>query len=268
MRKSIQESGQPLFRPEEESGHIQNDKVTSKHGTGKISNIVGRGQSQSNSRERSGSQPDNGRGKGSGVTPQQFLSAFKASQSKTASGSLARNDASDLLKFARENGYFIPSAKMLQLMKHEVTGGMEHEVYALPQEGRVLKVTKGKAWGLNGTDLEGYLERMRSLNRIAPSIDARVEGITKNGGFPALVISMKQIQGVHPTQKELDTYLKEKGFNAYGHHQFQHEDGLRIGDAHPKNFIKRPDGVIIPIDITFNTFKGDSKEPLFTTEKK
>jgi hypothetical protein len=250
----------PMFRPEDLPTNQQSEESNADEN--KRNRGLAGGKSTGNSGEQGGNLQNDASTASRGSTPEQFNADFKVAKSKER---IKRDDPAALLRFAQQNSKFIPPAELMRMKKNEVTGGQEHEVYVLP-DGRILKITRGQAWGLNGKNLSAYLKRMQNLNLIAPSIDARVEGVTKMNGFPALVTSMNEIRGLHPTQRELSDFLSDKGFTPYGSHQFHHaENGLKIGDAHPKNFIKRPDGTMVPIDITFH---GDVKpDAMFRPEE-
>lgn len=276
MRESFEKVGQPLFRPEEKTGQDRTSGYAANREEGKgprsqARNVMAGGQSQGDSGEQRGLKENDASGAIRGSSPQQFLSDFRANKAK---GPKPRGSGSEepraLLKFATDGGHLLSPSWESQNTRRPVEGGMEHEVYSLPEQSRVLKITKGKAWGLNAHDAEGYLERLDSLNRIAPGLESRVEGIverkdSQGRSFPAIVTSMKQVQGVHPKADKLKSYLKEKGFTDMGGHRYQNADGLTIMDAHSKNFIERPDGTMVPIDIYF--LLGDVKGPSFRPDE-
>lgn len=200
--------------------------------------------------------------------PQQFLEDYISHHAEDlrTNGRNALEGPDALLVYAAKAGKLISSQEASQLKKYPIKGGIEHEVSVLPDEGRVIKITKDKTnWGLNGQDEIGYLTRLENMNKLAPGLDAKVEGIINNRGWPSIVVSMKQIEGTHPTQEELSQYMKDKGFEDEGGYWFKHKDtGLRIRDAAPRNFIKRSDGTMVPIDVIID---GNPSKPLFRPDE-
>ena len=66
------------------------------------------------------------------------------------------------------------------------------------------------------------------------------------------------IDGVEPTQSELDEEMKRMGFEKYDRKSYEMEiDGgkLKFNDAHVGNFKKTPEGKIICIDSVIREIK-------------
>lgn len=125
-------------------------------------------------------------------------------------------------------------------------GGIEHEVFFKEWPGRVAKVYKDKP-----LDVPYYLERMVLQNQLFGD-DIELEGVTfHHSGKMAAVISQPFREGMHPTSKEIDTFMAEKGY------QKVHPDsvgawmgnGVHVTDGGPKNWIKSSDGKLMPIDL-------------------
>ncbi|MGB8354381.1 MAG: hypothetical protein WCD79_10865 [Chthoniobacteraceae bacterium] len=104
------------------------------------------------------------------------------------------------------------------------TGGVEHFVKALPEEGRILKITIPPAFGRTpivtssntvqireATPLE-YLDRWR-LHGGWFGDEVEILGATmKHDGFPSFVISQRFIEGEPPSYSQLCGYLGAFGF--------------------------------------------------------
>lgn len=102
-----------------------------------------------------------------------------------------------------------------------------------------------------------YLERLDLQNALFGD-DVRIEGILKNG---KLVISQSLIQGMDPTEKEVEAFLKGLGWKrvpanlqllpnnlmatAWGHAA----EKVVMVDARPPNFKKTKGGAILAIDL-------------------
>jgi hypothetical protein len=95
-----------------------------------------------------------------------------------------------------------------------------------------------------------YLERMVILNETFFSM-IQLEGIIE-GDQSSIVISQPKVEGSMPDQAEITAHLRDKlGFDRVDTLiWYRPNDGLVIGDTKRSNFIKTPDGQIVPIDIT------------------
>jgi hypothetical protein len=101
------------------------------------------------------------------------------------------------------------------------------------------------------------------MNRVFQS-DMRLEGVAfgksllifAQGEQPSIVVSQPWIRAAdpanpHPTGKEIDEFMISLGFALSKHSYFgwhREEDGVKILDARPDNFIKSAAGVV-PIDL-------------------
>jgi aminoglycoside phosphotransferase (APT) family kinase protein len=61
---------------------------------------------------------------------------------------------------------------------------------------------------------------------------------------------MTYITGFEPTADELNAFLVKLSFQDKGLNVWEHASGLTLGDVHTGNFIKAPDGRMVPIDVT------------------
>ena len=135
-------------------------------------------------------------------------------------------------------------------------GGMEHEVWHDKPGGRYWKATfPGKAGcGPFGFYTPaGYLRRMRLTNLVFGD-DLRFEGILARREGLSIVTSQPYIQPhperFIPTEEEIEGCLAALGFaisEDTGH--WERDDGVILGDAHDRNFIRAPDECLYVIDV-------------------
>jgi len=95
-----------------------------------------------------------------------------------------------------------------------------------------------------------YLERMIITNEVFGD-GIQLEGVIE-GDQSSIVISQPKLEGTMPEQTEITAHLRDKlGFDRVDTLiWYRPSDGLVIGDTKRSNFIKTPDGQIVPIDIT------------------
>lgn len=172
------------------------------------------------------------------------------------------DDAQSLFLYAAASGQIVSKARISALRRNELTGGVEHEVFLVPgAEGvhRIIKVTRppnrkhANGYGLN-PDVISYLTRLDKMNQLAPNLDYGVVGVTPTlapeRAWPSLVTSMRYIFGTEPTGDELNAWMTKLGFRDQGLNVWGHPLGVTLGDVHTGNFIKTPDGRLVPIDVT------------------
>jgi len=139
--------------------------------------------------------------------------------------------------------------------------GFEHDVY-FPGDGeRVVKATKRNTYGIMGDQTPAsYLRRQALLNHLWPELDFRFHGIAKTPGERRTgMTSMRRIRGAHPEPTKLVEWLKDRGWKRAGISDYEHDIlNIRISDAHNQNWIERPDGKMIPIDIGIELIDQDS----------
>ena len=94
-----------------------------------------------------------------------------------------------------------------------------------------------------------YFERMIIANEVFED-GIRLEGIVE-GDQSSIVISQPKVEGRMPEQPEITIHLRDKlGFDRVDTLiWYRPTDGLVIADTKRSNFIKTPDGQIVPIDI-------------------
>ncbi len=144
--------------------------------------------------------------------------------------------------------------------------GGEHVVYnSVEGPDRVFKITHPGQAGLtivthqnshgecnaalgSATPAE-YLERFIIVNELFGDA-VFFEGIIE-GEQPSLIISQPKLEGVLPEQPEITAYLRDKMKFERVDTLIWHRpaDGVVIGDTKRSNFLKTPDGEILPIDV-------------------
>jgi len=142
------------------------------------------------------------------------------------------------------------------LRENSPAGGAEHEVFVPEGSRYVWKITRPNRWGLISATAMEYLERLEVLNEVSGT-DILIEGVAvTNVGVPSLVTSMAFVPGVHPDSSELHSQLAEEGWELIpdpdqmlGYRQS--ESGVVMRDAHPKNFIKTGNNLLVPVDVIF-----------------
>ncbi len=94
-------------------------------------------------------------------------------------------------------------------------------------------------------------------------VPVRVTGIVSNPcGLPQIATAQAWIDGTIPEGSEVSDWLHEQGFLAIarncqdrgsvpaGSAWYRPADNILMGDAMPRNFIKTPEGLIVPIDVS------------------
>ena len=94
-----------------------------------------------------------------------------------------------------------------------------------------------------------YCERMIITNEVFED-GICFEGLIE-GDQSSIVISQPKVEGSMPEQPEITVHLRDKlGFDRVDTLiWYRPTDGLVIGDTKRSNFIKTPDGQLVPIDI-------------------
>ncbi len=177
-------------------------------------------------------------------------------------GILQGRQERDLEIWAKERGCWRDSLTQFADFIH---GGAEHRVYPC---GRLfLKATYAGRYGFTVIATPGgptltsalpaeYLHRLLVSNRIF-SDDVRLEGVTRDADGVVIVTSQPTIIGIGATEEEMMTYFLSlhfewiRGYSAgyRGAMTFYRDlDQVAVFDAHPANFLKDGQGIILPID--------------------
>ena len=133
--------------------------------------------------------------------------------------------------------------------------GAEHEVYFDAHSNHVVKLTKVGEVGAQSGGLEGYLQRLAWTNEIFGDV-IKVEGSVFLAGesAPRVVTTQPWYRASEsrpePTQKEIDIYMRKKGFlKAYDGAYLHESKSIAASDAVPKNFIRTEEGHVHPVDV-------------------
>lgn len=157
----------------------------------------------------------------------------------------------------------------------EIGRGGEHIVFRKPDDRDVHKLTLPDVYGYGFVlDVDGgivwlrqaiaseYLGRL-GLMDVVFGVTVRVTGVAANPrAYPQIATCQPWIDGVIPEPEEASDWLHEQGFFAItrefqdrgsvpaGSAWYRPADSVLMGDAVPRNFIKTPDGIIVPIDVS------------------
>ena len=179
-----------------------------------------------------------------------------------------RRQERDLLACARGNGRLIDLADRLPDLR---AGGEEHRISTPGDYSRYWKGTHPGRCGFtvicgeetgqmpeltHALPLE-YLERLRLQNELFAD-DIRFEGVALEGEKLALVTSQETVLGSAVTAEEMLTFMAKLWFQPLaglslgrpGALAFYRDlDEVAAFDAHPGNFVKDDNGVVLPIDL-------------------
>jgi hypothetical protein len=90
--------------------------------------------------------------------------------------------------------------------------GSEHSVFRIgsQEDGRVIKITHPGKFGRHEHTPQMYLRRWSLLNRLDPTIDAKLEDCVKDPatGQISIVMSMAAFHGSHSSPEETDDFVR------------------------------------------------------------
>ena len=174
----------------------------------------------------------------------------------------------DLLAWSRENSCVIEPAKYSAVAQR---GGEEHRIWPAADRRRIFKATYAGAFGFSavcneatgwqpeltgGLPLE-YLERLLLQNQIFGDA-IRLEGVAVEAGGAVLVTSQPTLIGQPVEAAEFIEFMRRLWFQPLrglslgnpGSLAFYRDlDEVAAFDAHPANFVKDHEGIILPIDL-------------------
>ncbi len=178
----------------------------------------------------------------------------------------------DLLAWAREIGRLVPSADYASVA---IRGGEEHRVWLGAKDGRVWKATYPGQTGFTAicgletggavelaraTPLE-YLERLQQQNRIFGDA-VLLEGIAEESQGPVIISSQPFVPGDAVEAEAFSEFMRGLWFAPLPGLQlgnpgslafYRDLDEVAAFDAHPANFVKDANGVVLPIDLILVT---------------
>ncbi len=95
-----------------------------------------------------------------------------------------------------------------------------------------------------------YLTRLHLSNDLFGD-DVWIEAVLESDDAKLLVVTSQSfITGDHPTPEEIITYMRAEGFDlTRSGDWYRAQDDIAVFDTHPGNFIRTPDGNIVPIDL-------------------
>lgn len=187
-------------------------------------------------------------------TPEQFTETYLSHVAEKSAQGEYPNGPDGLFGAAAKSGQFISAKQLATLKPFEIKGGVEHQAFIIP-DGKdsksIVKVTRPGKYGLNDQDEIGYLRRMQEMDQLTGgNLNIKILGVTPKGTWPSIVTKMNYIQGVEPSEEDLNAYLVSKGWEDMGFYAYRHPaTGIEIYDAHTGNFIQVESGKMVPIDI-------------------
>jgi hypothetical protein len=135
--------------------------------------------------------------------------------------------------------------------------GQEHRVFLHLKDDppRVTKITLPGKYGRFEHTPFLYLERLALSNELFPLLEVKFSDCVKvNAGQYSIISSMRAFIGPHPSQDEINDFLVGHGFRKFSDGSItidytNPEVGLHLRDCHPKNWVRSPEGLLIPVDI-------------------
>ena len=192
------------------------------------------------------------------------IGAVSARQREVLRGRQVR----DLLAWARENSALIDPTAYVHVAKQ---GGMEHRIWPSADNHRIFKATFPVACGFTVLAAEvtsslpelvkalplEYLERLLLQNKVFGD-DIRLEGVASETEGMVVVSSQSTLIGEPPEKSEILDFMRGLWFQPLpelhlgnpGALAFYRDlDEVAAFDAHPANFVKDDNGVVLPIDL-------------------
>ena len=172
----------------------------------------------------------------------------------------------DLVAWAREGGRLIEPSFYLPRLED---AGEEHRVWLDEASQRYFKATHAGRFGfcvialddgmaeLTGATPFEYLERLQLQNQLFTD-DIRLVGVALERGQAVIVTSQEAIRGTEVKAEEIETFMRKLWFQPLtslslgrpGALAFYRDlDEVAAFDAHPGNFVKDDNGVVLPIDL-------------------
>ncbi len=179
-----------------------------------------------------------------------------------------RRQERDLVAWAQQSGRLISPANYPPELR---PGGEEHRIATPGDRSRYWKATHPGRCGFtvvcgdetgglpeltNALPLE-YLERLQLQNKLFTD-DIRLEGVASEGNKLVIVTSQETIIGSAVTATEMSAFMAKLWFAPLrglslgrpGALAFYRDlDEVAAFDAHPGNFVKDGNGVVLPIDL-------------------
>lgn len=151
--------------------------------------------------------------------------------------------------------------------------GGEHEVWFYHELNLAVKLTNAGEHGAEKLGLPGYARRLAWSNELFQD-DLRLLGRVLLPGEPGERVVTTQpwyrtdgsmATGPHPGQKEIDLYMRAKGFlKAYDGAYLHEARDIVASDALPKNFIRDGAGYVHAVDIILVEPSARQSERLMT----
>lgn len=157
-----------------------------------------------------------------------------------------RSEAESLVSWAESGGWLVEADGFSTLSQGfaDLEGGAEHDVFAAPVYGRVIKLTRAPNFGARGR-LVDYLWNIKWSNDLFHD-DIKLEGVIPSDAGPLLVTSQPFIQGTSPKEEMIAEWFGLQGYVKAGPGTWKNpESGALVADANPRNFVLTPEGDIV-----------------------
>jgi hypothetical protein len=151
--------------------------------------------------------------------------------------------------------------------------GGEHEVWFCDEVNLAVKLTNAGEFGAEKLGLPGYARRLAWANELFED-DIRLLGrVLLPGENGERVVTTQPwyradglaTEGPHPTQKDIDLYMRHQGFlKAYDGAYLHEARDIVASDALPKNFILDAAGHVHAVDIVLVEPSSRQSERLMT----
>ncbi len=171
-----------------------------------------------------------------------------------------------LISWAIQNHRLFPSEEItaFESLAGSQGGGSEHDAWVVVgHDGKVvIRRTINDSYGFRFSSPFQYLRRMAEFSAQVPCAAVKFLGVSRNARGNGVIWTVQPyIEGIHPTQAALVSYLKEMGWKSaasdHNHLVFEHiPTGIRMHDVHAGNFILQKNGTLIPIDVFFQGLIG------------
>ncbi len=143
-------------------------------------------------------------------------------------------------------------------------GGSENQVVF--RDGKVYKRNYSAKTGQavpNYGSIEKFNEHVALHNELFPSAKITVEGMSQTSDGPAPVVSQPEIKGTPASAKEIDAYMRERGFKPTDNGRTRYlndKTGVEVSDLRDGNVLKDDKGELHVIDPVVKQIKKTNQK--------
>ncbi len=196
-------------------------------------------------------------GTGSALHDPDVVAAHEARKPKAAAGTTAKSNLLEGENFDKE------------WKEQGGKGGSENQVVF--RDGKVYKRNYSAKTGQvapNYGSIEKFNEHVALHNELFPSAKITLEGMSETSDGPAPVVSQPEIKGTNASSKEIDAYMRERGFKPTDGGRTRYlnpETGVEVSDLRDGNVLKDDKGVLHVIDPVVKQIKKKA-EPVVKSD--